>query len=144
MRIIGFNFTKITAERDKPINEKLQISSNIEIIKVEQEKEEIVRGKIVLRLDFEFSIVYKPSISKIKLEGNVIILTEKDESKNMLKKWKSKKIPEEIRLPILNLILTKSNLRALQLEEELNLPPHIPLPKIKSKEEKDNNRSYTG
>ena len=35
-------------------------------------------------------------------------------------------------------------LRALQLEEELNLPTHIPLPKIQQNQEAPNNAKYAG
>jgi len=58
-------------------------------------------------------------------------------SKEVLKKWKDKEIPEDFRLVLFNIILKKSSLRALQLEEEMNLPTHFPLPSIKiEKEEK--------
>jgi hypothetical protein len=76
----------------------------------------------------------------------VLLLTEKDESKDILKKWKNKKMPEEFRVPLFNIILTKSNLRALQLEEELNLPTHIPLPRIRNQDQAGNTgkRTYAG
>ncbi len=147
MRVIGFNFEKISAEKKKQPKGKLQINSNINIKDIKQEKIDVVKDQPVLKLDFEFKVEYKPNIAHIKLEGLILMLVEKDESKNILKKWKKKKIPDDIRVPIFNLILTKSNLRALQLEEELNLPTHVPLPRIRPKDEqsgKGSNRSYTG
>ena len=41
------------------------------------------------------------------------------------------KIPEEYKLTIFNIIMKKSNLKAIQLEDEMNLPLHISLPSIK-------------
>lgn len=143
MRIVGFNFEKIEAEKKSLGKGKLEISSNINIKSIEQEKAEIVKDKPVLKLSFEFKIEYKPNAADIKLNGIVLLLVEKDEAKDIIKKWKTKKIPEDLRLPIFNLILTKCNLRALQLEDELNLPAHLPMPKIK-KEQQSNNANYTG
>lgn len=144
MQIIGFNFEKIEAERKKPVVGKIEVNSNIDIEDIEESKLDVIKDKSALKLSFDFKIKYKPEIAEINLRGSVLLLTEKDEAKSILKKWKVKKISDEIRIPIFNVILTKANLRALQLEEELNLPTHIPLPKIKSKTEKENNRSYTG
>jgi hypothetical protein len=67
----------------------------------------------------------------LKFYGNLIISIESKESKEVLKQWKDKKLPEEFRLNIFNVILKKVSLKALQFEEELNLPPHIPLPSFK-------------
>ena len=44
-----------------------------------------------------------------------------------------KKIPEKFKEIIFNSIFRKCNLKALQFEEELNLPPHLPLPSFKIK-----------
>ena len=143
MQVIGFNFEKISAEKKlpKPKDKTINVNSNINIKNISPDQLEVIKDKSVLKFDFEFEVDYKPEFANILFKGNVLTLTEKEEAKNVLKKWKSKKIPEEIRLPLFNLILTKCNLRALQLEEELNLPTHVPLPKIKQEPE---NKSYTG
>jgi len=39
-------------------------------------------------------------------------------------------------LAITNIILQKASIKALELEEELGLPPHIRLPSVKLNEEK--------
>jgi len=143
MQVIGFNFEKIQAERKQAKGtQNMQINSNINIKNITQEEISIVKDKPVLKFDFEFSVNYKPEIAEIVFRGFSLVLVEKDESKDILKKWKNKKISEEVRLPLFNLILTKCNLRALQLEEELNLPTHIPLPRIKPEQQK--NQNYTG
>ena len=61
--------------------------------------------------------------------------------KKILKQWKKKQVPEEVRTPLLNLIMTKSNIRALQLEEEMNLPYHIPLPSLKQSETEEKKKN---
>jgi len=142
MQIIGFNFEKITAERKKPSKGKLEITSNISIETISEEKIDLVKDQTPLKFGFAFSVNYNPDMADINLNGSVLVLLEKNKAKQVIKKWKSKKIEDDIRIPLFNLILTRSNLKALQLEEELQLPTHIPFPKIQA--EKDNSKSYAG
>lgn len=146
MQVIGFNFEKILAERTERKNqkagEKLEIKSNINVKDISPEKVDIVKDKEVLKFSFEFTIDYHPEIAKLLLAGSAIMMMEKDKAKEIMKKWKSsKKITEDVKIPLFNMIMTKSNLRALQLEEELNLPTHIPMPRIQPQQ---NNANYTG
>jgi hypothetical protein len=144
MQVIGFGFEKIQAERKnltKQGNQNININSNINIKNISQEQIDVVKDKPVIKFDFEFLVDYKPNFAELLFKGYVIMIVEKDDAKDILKKWKSKKVSDEIRLPLFNLILTKCNLRALQLEEELNLPTHIPLPRIKPQQD---NANYTG
>jgi len=143
MQIIGFNLEKISAERKNPIKGKLEISSNINIKEIKQEKIDIIKEQNPLKFNFKFTIEYKPKIAEIIFEGFVLVLFEKDKSKEITKKWKGKKISDDIRIPLFNFILTKCNVKALQLEEEFGLPTHIPLPTIRPQSEKGNAR-YAG
>ena len=141
MQVIGFNFKKIQAEKKNLSKDKLTIDSNVNIQNISEEKIEAVKDKPVLKFDFNFTVNYKPDVAEIKLQGMVLLMVEKDQSKMIFKKWKNKEVLEEIRVPLFNLILTKCNLKALMLEEELSLPTHIPLPRIKPQQ---NNTNYTG
>ena len=51
--------------------------------------------------------------------------------------WKDKKMPDDFRNTLFNLILRKASLKALQLEEEMNLPIHMQLPTLKIGEKKE-------
>jgi len=143
MQVIGFGFDKISAEKkaSKPNVQNININSNINVKSISPEEINILKDKHTLKFEFEFLVDYKPDFANILFKGYVVLVVEKDESKDILKKWKNKKIPDDIRLPLFNLIMTKCNLRALQLEEELNLPTHIPLPRIKPEQ---NNQNYAG
>ena len=141
MQVIGFNFKKIQAEKKNLSKDKLTIDSNVNIQNISEEKIEAVKDKPVLKFDFNFTVNYKPDVAEIKLQGMVLLMVEKDQSKMIFKKWKNKEVLEEIRVPLFNLILTKCNLKAMMLEEELSLPTHIPLPRIKPQQ---NNTNYTG
>jgi|WetSurMetagenome_2_1015567.scaffolds.fasta_scaffold210843_2 hypothetical protein len=130
MQVIGFNFDKISADKKKLPEGKIEIKSNINVKSITQEKVELLKDKDVVKFSFEFYVDYLPDIAKILFEGSILAIFEKEQFKDVLKKWKNKKISDEIRLPLFNLILTRCNLKALQFEEEFNLPTHVPLPRI--------------
>ena len=60
---------------------------------------------------------------------------EKKLAKEILKEWKSKKIEETLKVQLLNFIISKVSIKALELEEDLDLPYHLPFPKISKKQE---------
>jgi hypothetical protein len=129
MKIIGFNLSKILCEKKDKGPEKLQINQNIDIKEVIKDKIPISQGEILI-VKFNFTINYSEDFAKVEFEGSVIIAPEKEELKEFLKSWKDKKIPEELRMPLFNFIMAKCNIKALTLEDDLNLPPHLPLPRI--------------
>ena len=140
MQIIGFNFEKIHAERKNPSKDKIEISSNINISSITEEKTNFIKDQEVLKFNFDFSVDYKTNVAEILFQGFVLLSLEKGKAKEIIKKWKTKKLSDDVRIPLFNFILTKSNIKALHLSEELNLPPHIPMPKIKPAEDV----KYTG
>ncbi len=129
MKIIGFNLIKISVERKEEIKGKLELKQNIDISNVSKEKLPFSDDEVI-KIAFKFLVDYEPDFAKLILEGYVIILPEKNEAKNLLKSWKDKKIPEELRVGLFNFIMSKCNIKALNLEDELNLPLHIPMPRI--------------
>lgn len=134
MKVIGFNYNKIGIERKKPLKGKIDVKYKVDVSKVEEEKLNILKDQPALKVSFKYEIFYEPKTAEIEFEGFVVLLVEKEKHKEILKSWKKKKLPDELRVPLFNLILTKSNLRALQLEEEIGLPTHIPMPKVKAPE----------
>ena len=139
MQIIGFNLTKISIQREDKLEGKVEIKQNIGIDDVSEEKISITKDN-TLKIKFTFSVDYSEGkYAKVEFKGHVLLLPEKDEFKEFLKSWKDKKVPEGIRTPLFNFIMSKCNIKALQLEDEMNLPLHIPMPKlnIQSKEEQD-------
>lgn len=138
MRILGFNFEKISSERKKPLTGEIKINSNITINKIEEEKIDIMKEQ-ALKFNFTFSITYSEA-ANVVFEGFVVANVEKEEYKEILKEWKKKKIPDKYRIPLFNSILARCSTKALQLEEDLNLPPHIPMPQIRPKD----STNYTG
>jgi len=132
MKIIGFNILKISTEKKENFQEKLQVNQNIDITDLTKEKS-VISDNELIKIYFKFLIEYSNDFAKLTIEGFVIILPEKDDIKKFLKTWKDKKIPEEFRIPIFNFIMNKCNVKSLFLEDELNLPYHIPLPRLSEK-----------
>jgi len=144
MQIIGFNFEKIQVARKGQPKGKLELKSNINIKAITQEKIEIMKDRPALKFDFEFTVDYKPNVAEIIFQGFVLGLLDKEKTREVVKKWKTKKIPDEARVPLFNFILTKCNLKALHFEEEFGLPPHIPLPRVRADEKGQKGLNYTG
>lgn len=148
MKIMGFSIKKISAEAKSQPKGKLEVKQGININNIA--KEEVpISDKPALKFDFTFSIDYAPGIAKIEMLGSIITLDDKDESKEILKEWKKKKFSDAgIKVPLFNFIMSKCNIKALQLEEELGLPFHIPMPRVapsqESNQQNNNPANYAG
>jgi hypothetical protein len=132
MKIVGFNFKKLNIEKISDKFEELKINTNIDITNVKQIKPDIFQPKEeLIEIEFNYVIDYSPDIAKISLSGTVLVMADSKIINDFIKQWKKKKLPEEHKILIFNVILKKSNLKAMQLEDEMNLPLHIPLPSVK-------------
>ena len=133
MQIIGFNLTKVSGERQEGFSGDLDLKQNLNIDEIKEDEIKISKQK-VLNVTFTFGLDYTENkLGNIEIKGKIVILPEKDEMKIVLKKWETKELPDAFKLFVFNFILSKCNIKALQLEDELNLPPHVQLPKLSSK-----------
>ncbi|MDP4038998.1 MAG: hypothetical protein Q8P57_00230 [Candidatus Pacearchaeota archaeon] len=138
MKIIGFNISGINAYKN-PNFTNPSISTNIEFTNVEKEKLEILKDQDALKTTFKFSVTYKNNKEKesknqgeVSFEGFLALALSKDESKEFTKAWKKKEVPERAVIPLYNFILRKCSVKALQIQEDLSLPSHMPIPQVKS------------
>lgn len=137
MKLLGFNFNKISIERFSNPKDKVNINTNMDIIEIKSINQEIFKSKEeFLSVKFVYNLNYEPNLAKLDLAGEMVLSLDPKLSKEVLKQWKDKKVSEGFRIALFNIILKKSTLKALQLEEELNLPTHISLPVIKPEEKK--------
>ena len=137
MRLIGFNFTKINAEKKSNDLKKLNLTVGIDISDIKKAESKIISSsEEILLIGFEYKINYEKDIASLLFNGNMIISVDSSQAKEILTQWKDKKISEEIRTSLFNIILKKASIKAFQFEDELNLPPHIPLPTFKPSEKK--------
>lgn len=132
MRLIGFNFTKINMEKFSDRGKNLKISTKIDIPEIKTIKPDFFKIKEeIIQIKFSYNINYNPDIAKIELAGDLLLAVEPKAAKDILKQWKDKEMSEDFRIDLFNIILRKSSLKALQLEDEMNLPAHISLPFLK-------------
>ncbi|MFA5992348.1 MAG: hypothetical protein WC796_01435 [Candidatus Pacearchaeota archaeon] len=134
MKLIGFNFSKISIEKYKEFansEETEPIKTNIQVTDVKKDQLEFFKNQDIFSFKYIFKILYEPHIAELTFTGSIVLLIPEEEIvKDLEKQWKDKLVPQELKFTLINLILSKCNLKALQLEEDLNLPHHIPLPQI--------------
>lgn len=138
MAVIGFNFTRINAERKQPVTGQIKIANNMAIKKVEEHA--IMLGKAKqegLKFTFEFTSKYEPNIGDMLIVGEVIYINQPDRIKAIVSEWrKSKKVSKDVMTELLNSVLDKCNIQALTLSRDMNLPPPVPLPKVQAEVKK--------
>ena len=131
MTIISFDFTRMLVERKKGMKGKINIVSNVSIKDIAEVNISLGPDKKALKFSFISTTKYEPEVGDINIEGDLLYMAEDKESKQILAAWKKdKKIPEDLKRPILNYVLSKCTVQALFLSKEMNLPAPIPLPKI--------------
>ena len=127
IKLANIRFTKISAERNLDYTGKPSIKPKLNISNIEKLKE----GKTeAISVYFKFGINYS-ELGNIDLEGKIILLMDSKLLKETIKSWDSKTLDNDTHLIILNIIMQKASLKAIQLEEELGLPLHINIPRLK-------------
>ena len=133
MGLVNFGFKKISAERIKDNIKGAQakqdlVLKNIGFRPVGKNKDELIE------LEFVMSVEYNPGIAKLVLEG-VATFVESAENTALLKESykKTKKLPAKWGLNMLNIVLIRSNIKLLALEQEINVPPHMQMPTLGAK-----------
>jgi len=132
MTIVGFNYSKMVADKSLTATGKFSITSNLSIKDVEEASFVIGADKQEsLKFNFMFETLYAPDLGKITLEGSVIYLEAKEKVQETLKTWKkTKKLPKDVMQEVLTSILNRCNVQALIIARDMNLPSPIPLPKV--------------
>lgn len=138
MRLIGFNITKVNAEKFSNNIKELKIENNIKIDDITEAKTDFFKKEEgVIGVSFTYLLNYNPGIATLSFSGSLLFLVDQKQAKEIISQWGDKKISDEIKFPLFNFILRKTTIRALELEEELDLPLHITFPTVtKPKKEK--------
>ncbi|MEK6846966.1 MAG: hypothetical protein AABY16_02260 [Nanoarchaeota archaeon] len=138
MKIIGFNIEELHAKKSFDFK-RVAISTDILFTEVEKAKLDVLKDSEALKISFKFTVAYKdsekkdsPEKNEVLIQGSMLLMVSKDESKEFLKSWKNKEIPKDKALGLYNVILKKCSVKALQLEDEIGLSPHIPFPQIRT------------
>ena len=137
MKILGFNYTKINAECKETKKQPLGASTDIKFINIEKEESlNILKDNNIIKVNFSYIVSYQTQESKkdtaasIDIEGYILVAAEKEEVKEILSIWKKKELSVNLKLFLFNFILKKCTPKAVSLESELDLPYHIPIPKL--------------
>ena len=133
MPIISFNYGKMLIEKKKDqIKGDVKVKNDLVLQSLTLTDIDIGKKKQeVIKLNFEFLTEYQPGLGNISIGGTILFLESADNIKLITDMWKKeKKIPQQFAANIINVILTKSNIKALELSQSVNLPPHIRLPMI--------------
>jgi len=128
LKLIGSKIIKIEAGRNKEFNGELQIKTNVKINSFQKIKD--VKDSLKILYDFE---VNYGELGEIKIKGYLFLSGEQKTIKELLKIQKNKDYNSPEYISITNLIIQKASIKALELEEELNLPIHVKLPTISTK-----------
>ena len=148
MQIIGFGFTRITAFKSEKFT-RTPTNTTIEFTDVKKEEINLLKDNNEgAKLNFRLSIDYtlqeqtdkkdkkeekQDKQGEISFEGYVILSLSKEESKELHKSWKKKQMTPSLQIPLYNFLLRKCSPKAIDLEDEIGLPLHIPIPQLKPK-----------
>lgn len=130
MPIVGFNFEKVLVERRAGSTDPLKVNSDINIKSIEEEKMKVGKSEELVKFNFEYKINYE-KVGEVELKGHVLYLDEPKKIKEILHEWnKNKNIPPDVAGQVINTILFRCNIKSLGLEQDVNLPPHLRLPRL--------------
>jgi len=123
IRLVGSKFISLSAKRNTEFTGNLKIETRINISSIEKVKE----AKDTIKVAYVFEIDYH-ELGRVSVEGVLFIATDAKIIKNLLKDHEDKKYETEEHMALTNIIIQKATIKAISLEEELNLPVHIRLP----------------
>jgi len=130
MPIVGFNFDKILVERKDVIKRPLNIHTDVSIKDVTEEKIPLGKTEELLKFNFEFNVKYGDT-GDVVFNGHVLYLEDPKKTAEIMKEWKkSKNVPTDLMSELINNILQRCNIKALTMAQDVNLPPHLKLPRL--------------
>ncbi len=136
IKVIGFSFSKIFVEKISSEFKDLKIDRNIKIESVEKIKPQALQIKEdLLEIKFKYGISYDPNVAKFEFSGNLLVTADQKVAKEFLSEWKEKKFPERHKIVLFNIIMRKSDIKAMEIEDEMGLPLHVALPLIREKKD---------
>ena len=132
MPIVGFNFKKISAEKKAQVQNNDKIQNIIKIATVEESTIKIgSEEQKVAAISFEFAVDYAEA-GKLEFLGNIIYYDTEEVVKGLISGWKNEsKVNPQFGTMIYNFIMARCNIKALQFEDEVGLPLHLRLPRLR-------------
>lgn len=133
MTIVGFSFTKMHVEKLGAPRGKVSIESNVTVTGVDKFDMSVGTSKQDgVKFTFEYLTMYEPNVAEIKLAGEVFYMNSVEKVKEVLDQWRKKKtVSKDVLVDVMNACLTKCNIQAIVLSDDLNLPPPIEMPRVR-------------
>tara|TARA_Y100000310_G_C20661844_1_gene805229 strand:- start:1406 stop:1900 length:495 start_codon:yes stop_codon:yes gene_type:complete len=139
MRLISSSFSKISVDKKKEITRGVSLSTDMKVLNIKKEKSPLFKDEDLLEFEFKFTIDYTPDFATLIFEGKLILLMDKSEEislNQIIEDWKEKKLDNTLKIHLLQMVFSRCSLKAMQLEEFVNLPTHIPItPNIQNPED---------
>jgi len=131
MPVINVSISEVNAKREKTARGNINVRSSPTIKSIIERKMDTIGLDKVLAISFEFKTEYTPAIGKIQLTGEVLYLGA--DNKKVLSEWKkNKKLNEKIAVEVINAIFRRCIVKATGIAEDLQLPPPIQIPRVRS------------
>ncbi len=136
MNIVNISFNSINAVRNNIPKAGLKTTNNkINIDSLEETNIGMDKLKIALKLGFTHKTEYASDFASIELKGNILLLADSKEGKDLLEKHNKGKLPiKDLPSKIINAIMIKSSIESILIAKELGLPSPVPLPTMKVEE----------
>lgn len=135
MNVLGFNLTKIHASREEKMDKVASTKTNLLFTDIAKEQAPMLKNDEILKIKFKYEVLYEPSEAEVAFEGIILLQATKELIDEAIKEWGSKKVPESITVPLMNLVMTRCSVKALELEERLNIPLHVKFPHLSLKKD---------
>ena len=132
MAILGMRFNSLEARREKgKITHQIKVRPVPKVTGV-KETDIPMLGKKALSLEFEFVAEYDPNIGNIKMSGEIFYITDNNDA--VIKKWKSdKELSEDVKIEVHNHLYRTCLVKVVNLADDLQLPPPMPIPRLRPK-----------
>lgn len=145
MPVVGMIIKNIDARRAEEISGGIKVNNQTNLKDVKEQDLPAINKK-GLSITFDFIAQYedekKKQIGNITISGNVFYMDE--EQGKILKDWKKdRKLPEDVNIQAINAVLRKCITKSIEISEDLQLPPPVPLP-FATKQPKKEEARYIG
>jgi len=140
MKVVGFNLSKVNAHKEKSFRPSTNINTDFKITDVQKDTAPVFNSDLV-NTSFTLTFSYTEKDAKkdskptamVLFEGSILLTSSDEEIKDLFKSWKKKEVPPAFKISLMNVALKKCSPRAILLEDDLNLPFHLPVPQLKLK-----------
>jgi hypothetical protein len=141
--IVNFTLEKIAISKTSPVKGSIEAKNSIKFLDIaEAPLPEGIKDQHLIKFKFEYKIMYLPDIATTELVGHIHFMTNKTTRDKILEAWdKESKLDQELSRQLVNYVFTKCGVKALSLSQQVGLPPHINLPKIRIKQEETQEES---